>query len=85
MTEYQVFDEIRKQIKRIEDHGMRATDTPNGLSVGDYLVTLHQSLAEANTAWCDNPTRRQALAEIRLLAAAAVMCLREHGEPSDDD
>lgn len=48
-------------------------------SVGDYLVLLHHYSEQGIAAWAQNPGNREALREIRKVAAIAVRCMEEHG------
>lgn len=48
-------------------------------SVGDYITMLNTYQRRATDAWTNIPGNRQALHEIRKIAAIAVRCMEEHG------
>lgn len=71
-----LFAEIETELRRIDQRH----NNPKH-SVGGWLVVLRRELREAEDAWACNDGDADALNEIAQVAAVAVACLRQHGQP----
>lgn len=79
---YEAIDTEREYQDRVWKDHAGGTESPNPLSIGEWILCMEEYLAEARVEWTGEPKPEvKTLETIRKVGAIAVHCMEQHGAP----